>query len=85
MSLGQVEEGNGWGVDLDIKATLLRLDNCEHRQTVTHFDLKKHGLLVHVVISGIDNALGLGPLILCRPNCGPENALPAASGIAVRC
>ena len=40
-------------------------------------------LLVHVVVSRVHDALGMGPAILRSSNGGPENTLAAASRIAV--
>lgn len=51
----------------------------------TYFDSSKHGIFGYAVVARVDDALRLRPALLCRPDGGPEDSLPASTGIAVPC
>ena len=46
-------------------------------------DSGEDGVLGYAVVARVDDALGLGPALLCCADGGPEDPFSAASSIAV--
>jgi hypothetical protein len=46
-----------------------------------YLDSSQDGCFVHVMITGIDNAPGLGPTLLSRSNGSPKNSFSATTSI----
>ena len=66
---GEVEEVDGWRMQLDVEAI---------------FDPLEDGSLVDVVVARVDDADSLRPAFLCGSNGCPENPLAATASVA-RC
>ena len=69
MASGEVDEVDGGRMQVDVEAV---------------FDAPEDGVFVDVVVAGVDDAEGAGPAFLGCADGGPEDALPASTGVAAR-
>lgn len=68
MSLAEVEEDEGVRMEADVEAVVDALEDL---------------LLVYIVVTCVDYADCVGPGLLGRTDCCPQNAFAAASSVAI--